>query len=159
MRINPYATQRSYGADEPREAKKELGKDEFLKILAAQFKGQNPMEPLSDTEFIGQMAQFSSLEQLQNIGEKLDRFQEDLIWGQHLSLLDKEIHALTADDKLVGGIVTGVHFKGGQFQFEIDGREQEITAIISVGIKPEVQPVLPEPPEEEAGEEGGGADE
>jgi flagellar basal-body rod modification protein FlgD len=146
LRINPFATYQAGVAGEPREAKKELGKDEFLKILAAQFRGQNPLEPLNDTEFIAQMAQFSSLEQLQNISAKLETFEEDLVWGQYMALLGKELYALTVDDEFIEGTVTGVSFKNGQFQLEIDGREYDIGAIISVG-QPEPEPIVVVVPE------------
>lgn len=48
-----------------------MGKNEFLKILAAQLQNQDPMNPSSNTEFVAQLAQFSSLEQLQNIANSL----------------------------------------------------------------------------------------
>ena len=44
-----------------------LGKDEFLGLLVTQMQYQDPLEPTNDTEFIAQMAQFSSLEQMQNL--------------------------------------------------------------------------------------------
>lgn len=48
-----------------------MGKNEFLKILAAQLQNQDPTSPASNTEFVAQLAQFSSLEQLQNIASSL----------------------------------------------------------------------------------------
>jgi|LSQX01.2.fsa_nt_gb flagellar basal-body rod modification protein FlgD len=50
----------------------QLGKYEFLKILAAEMQYQDPTNPTSNTEFIGQLAQFSSLEQMQNISDTLN---------------------------------------------------------------------------------------
>jgi flagellar basal-body rod modification protein FlgD len=46
-----------------RVAKKNLGQEDFLKLLAVQFQTQDPMKPMEDTAFIAQMAQFTSLEQ------------------------------------------------------------------------------------------------
>ncbi|MBQ0139894.1 MAG: flagellar hook assembly protein FlgD [Kurthia sp.] len=49
-----------------------LGKDEFLKILMTQLQNQDPTSPMDDKEFIAQMAQFSSLEQMSNMATSLD---------------------------------------------------------------------------------------
>lgn len=56
----------AYEPDKPKEYNSNLDKDAFLKILVTQMRYQNPLEPTKDNEFIGQMAQFSSLEQSQN---------------------------------------------------------------------------------------------
>ncbi len=49
----------------------DLGKDAFLKLMIAQLQNQNPLEPLDGTDYSAQLAQFSSLEQMQNINETL----------------------------------------------------------------------------------------
>lgn len=56
----------TYDPDPVKEYDSNLGKDAFLKLLVAQMKYQDPMEPNKDNQFIGQMAQFSALEQAQN---------------------------------------------------------------------------------------------
>jgi flagellar basal-body rod modification protein FlgD len=77
-------------------AKKELGRDDFLTLLVAQLKHQDPLNPLESTEFTSQLAQYSSLEKLFNIDQNL----ESIISGQNqgssfqaLDFIGKEIIA------------------------------------------------------------------
>ena len=60
----------SYGTDETSDGSV-LGKDDFLQLLITQMTNQDPLEPMSDTEYIAQLAQFSSLEQLQNLNDNM----------------------------------------------------------------------------------------
>ncbi len=52
-----------------------MGKEDFLELLVAQLQHQDPLNPSESTEFTAQLAQFSSLEQLQNIDAKLNGFE------------------------------------------------------------------------------------
>lgn len=51
-----------------------MGKDEFVKLLITQMKNQDPMNPMDGKDLAAQLAQFSSVEQLININQKLDAF-------------------------------------------------------------------------------------
>lgn len=56
---------------------KALGKDDFLRLLTTQLRYQDPINPMKDQDFIAQMAQFSSLEQVQNLASTMSKFIEE----------------------------------------------------------------------------------
>jgi len=73
-----------------------MGKDEFLKLLVFQMKNQDPFQPMDNSQFLAQLAQFSSLETLNNIN---DSQKEEILLGQSMNnsfmtgLIGKEIEA------------------------------------------------------------------
>lgn len=57
----------------------DLDKDAFLRLLVTQLQNQDPLSPMEDREFIAQMAQFSSLEQMQNLNKTLETTQTTIL--------------------------------------------------------------------------------
>lgn len=85
-----------------------LGKDEFLKLLIAQLRNQDPMKPMEDREFIAQLAQFNSLEQMQNLNTS---FSQMLKWqqlSQSSALIGKKIEAVKVGGVEVRGTVSEI---------------------------------------------------
>ncbi len=83
-------------------ASKSLGKDDFLKILITQLSYQDPTKPLEDKEFISQMAQFSSLEQMTNMNNNFAKLSGMLLQSNALNLLGKNVEIITGDKKISG---------------------------------------------------------
>ncbi len=100
-----------------------LGKDDFLKLFVAQLQHQDPMNPMADGEFMGQMAQFSTLEQTTNIAAANEAMANSLGMGQSLSLLGRTVTYVDEQDVRHTGVVEKVVTEGGVAQLTISGIE------------------------------------
>ncbi len=79
-----------------------MGKEDFLLLLVAQLQNQDPLSPMENMDFIAQLAQFSSLEQIQNMNEKLGlSIETDLLTAKSINnsmitgLIGKEVQVAT----------------------------------------------------------------
>jgi flagellar basal-body rod modification protein FlgD len=89
-----------------------LDKNDFLKILITQLTHQDPTQPLDDKEFVAQMAQFSSLEQMTNMTDSLTKVSDILSRSQAVSLLGSVVDVSNGDSTVTGYVdaVTGGDF-------------------------------------------------
>ncbi len=90
-----------------------LGKDDFLKMLVAQLKNQDPLNPMDGTEFAAQLAQFSSLEQLTNMNTQLTNlglYQKTMISTEAVNLLGKEVTVGQGNQFQVEGDTAGFSY-------------------------------------------------
>lgn len=102
-----------------------LDKDDFLKILMTQIQNQNPLDPMKDKEFISQMTQFSSLEQMTNMSQSFQEFMDNQSMPpliQYSGLIGKEVSfPLGGQETGVGkGIVQSVIQKEGHTVLELE---------------------------------------
>ncbi|MBN2532476.1 MAG: flagellar hook assembly protein FlgD [Spirochaetales bacterium] len=117
--------------------KNEMDKDAFLKLLITQLANQDPMQPLEDKEFIAQMAQFSTLEQMNNMSAGFENLTSGLQNLSHLiagnnalSMLGKVVE-IDTDDGIIKGLVEKV--SGGETQqVFVGGRYYDYQAVMSI---------------------------
>ncbi|MFC1668965.1 flagellar hook assembly protein FlgD [Spirochaetota bacterium] len=110
-----------------------LGKDAFLKLLVTELRHQDPTKPMEDREFISQMAQFSSLEQMTNINNEMKSLIRSSRSSEAYSLLGKRIDAFNETKKLrVSGIVTSVKKIGKQFNLMVGNQEVSISDVHAI---------------------------
>ncbi|MFP4017452.1 MAG: flagellar hook capping FlgD N-terminal domain-containing protein [Halanaerobiales bacterium] len=117
-----------------REANDTLGKDAFLQLLVTQMKNQDPLEPMDNQNFIAQMAQFSSLEQMQNMNQSMESFLRVESLSQGAALVDKTVEMIDPETgQALSGVVEKVAFEGGEvFAFLDNGLKVNTNEITSI---------------------------
>lgn len=121
-------------------SEKKLGQDEFLKILITQLSNQDPMQPMQDKEFIAQMAQFTSLEQLMGISNQLTTLQQSL--GMSSTLIGKDISWMelgstgangeAGESGVKTGVVDSIVIRSGVAYAKIGEAEIDMANIIEI---------------------------
>ena len=114
-----------------RVASKELGKDDFLKLLMAQMTNQDPTSPMENTEFIAQMAQFSSLEQMTNMSQNFERMTAMFNSSEAQSLLGRTVQIDLGADQATTGVVEAAT-RGNTPQVQVNGMFYDMNKIKAV---------------------------
>jgi len=135
---------------EVRDKVQALGKDDFLKLLITQLSHQDPTQPVKDEQFIAQMAQFSSLEQMQNVASSVHRMTD----RQSLSIVGKFVMGKDSEsDNMVSGIAKALIFDDtGKPFVRVNGRAVSVDEISVVG-----EPAYFAKPDRATGEVNGSA--
>jgi len=117
------------------ERQDQLDKHDFLRLLITQLEYQDPMQPMDNTEFVAQMAQFSSLEQMHNMNESISEFMEFSRLGEASSLLGKRVELYTGETGgYKEGTVEGVLLVDNKVYLEVENekyRPDQIVRILS----------------------------
>lgn len=108
----------------------ELGKDDFLNLLVTQLRYQDPLNPTDDKEFIGQMAQFSALEQMQNLNSSFTATKAYNIIGKNVAA--NIVDPATNETTVVTGDVSGIRYSSGKYYAIVRGIEVPVDDIVDV---------------------------
>ncbi|GHU97163.1 hypothetical protein FACS189483_02320 [Spirochaetia bacterium] len=95
------------GINQGKAPQQNLGKDDFLNLLMTQLRYQDPTAPMDDKEFIAQMAQFSTLEQMTSMAGEFARLTNLVTSNEATSALGKSVE-LFEGDQVVQGTVKAV---------------------------------------------------
>lgn len=101
-----------------------LGQDEFIKILVTQLRSQDPLNPMKDTEFVGQMAQFNALESTKAMQTEIQSLRANSLIGYTVEVQGEE-------DNVIGE-VTSVDFIQGELKLIINNQPYSMSDVIRV---------------------------
>ena len=98
-----------------------MGKDQFLKLFVAQLQHQDPMNPMQDSDFMGQMASFSTLEQVSNMASENTKIASSLASSHAVGLLGRTVTWTGGDDVVHTGVVEKVSTVDGKPSLTVGG--------------------------------------
>jgi flagellar basal-body rod modification protein FlgD len=101
-----------------------LDQEDFLKLFVAQLTSQDPLNPKSDTDFVAQMAQFSSLEQNRAMQGDMAKLQANSLIGRLVEFQDQ--------NGLVRGVVEAVQMDAGTPKLVVNGKGYDIGSVRAI---------------------------
>jgi flagellar basal-body rod modification protein FlgD len=117
---------------QPQLPQQTLGQADFLKLLVAQLSAQDPMNPVSSTDFAAQMAQFSTLQTTQTMQTNMAAVQTGLTGLSANNLLGKTVNLQTTNGQTVTGVVGSVQYQSGTPSLVVNGLPYDLSQVTSV---------------------------
>jgi flagellar basal-body rod modification protein FlgD len=113
-----------------------ISQQDFLKLLVAQLSSQDPMNPVSNTDFLAQLAQFSTLQGTQKMQSNLAGLTAGQSALQAGNLLGRTVQVQPAAGAAITGVVTAVNFQSNNPAIVINGQSYDLSQVLSVSLTP-----------------------
>jgi flagellar basal-body rod modification protein FlgD len=114
-------------------AASKLDQDTFLKLMVAQLRNQDPLNPTDSAEFLAQTAQFTSLERLNQVADaSAQALSAQMAFGAS-GLIGRSVTYADADGNELSGTVSSVRFETTGPVLSIDGEDVTLSQVITVG--------------------------
>ncbi|SDB10500.1 flagellar hook assembly protein FlgD [Eubacterium oxidoreducens] len=107
----------------------EMGKEQFLQLLVAQMKYQDPLEPMDNTEYVSQLATFTQVEELQNLGASMADMEATNLLGKQVIIETTSTSGATTQ---ISGYVDYVQEENGEMMLGVNGSLYSISDVITV---------------------------
>ncbi len=112
-----------------------MSQKDFFKLLTAQLSAQDPMNPVSNAEFMGQMAQFSTLEQTRTLEQSISKMRSEQQLLQANALIGRAVTVQDGESRIVG-TVTGATVEKGVPKLIINNVAYELGQVVEVAPAP-----------------------
>jgi flagellar basal-body rod modification protein FlgD len=124
----------------------DLNRDMFLQLLMEQIRNQDPLEPVSNEDMLAQLAQFSSLEQMTQVNDRMGDMQSqlDFLNGSvdqlnfltAQNMIGQRVRGAGTDGVIIDGTVDAVTLQGSIVVLNVNGAILPMTNVIDVGNPP-----------------------
>jgi flagellar basal-body rod modification protein FlgD len=109
-----------------------VDRNAFMQLLLAQLRNQDPMKPMEDKEFIGQLAQLNTLEEMQKLNDNILQLTMTQGLLQGSNLIGKWVKAAGTDGVLTEGLVSSVSMANNQVSLVINGKSVLLNQVLEV---------------------------
>ena len=106
--------------------------DVFLNLLLKELSNQDPLNPVDGSEFVAQLAQLGSVEQMQKMNANLELVIDSQELSQASTLIGRHVEATASDGTFVAGVVTSANVVNGAVNIEVANQTVPISGVISV---------------------------
>ena len=110
----------------------DMGGAEFMQLLLAQLRNQNPLDPMGDSEMLTQFAQLNSLDELKAINRNVEALHGSSSIVDAANLIGRSVEVRNEEGLPESGIVTGVSLNDGQTVIQVGGEIYPISSLMSV---------------------------
>jgi flagellar basal-body rod modification protein FlgD len=141
----PWAVQQNQYQSATVSGIQQVDKQEFLMLLVAQLRNQDPSKPMEDREFVTQLAQFNTLEQMQQMNRTMSAVSEMTVLGQLASFVGKQVSAVQ-NGTTVEGVVSGVTLVDGTPRLIVGDKQIDIQSVFAISAPPATEPEATPPP-------------
>ena len=111
--------------------KQQLNQDDFLKLLTTQLSNQDPLKPMEDTQFIAQIAQFSSLQQASTLTKDFEAFSSEQKIASAQNLLGRTV-TLSANGTVTTGPVSEITIQNGVARIIVNGASYDPATVTNI---------------------------
>lgn len=109
-----------------------LGKDDFLQLLVAEMRNQDPMNPMENKDMMAQLAQFNVLDQITHLSDALDHFMSVQELAEAGNLIGKQVEVTPTTGDPVSGTVSSASLVDGKVQIHIGDENYDLSLLTSI---------------------------